>query len=151
MGSPGRNSIGSIVTLTVLLTAITFHPFAQGGGQEKQPTQKPPAGESSKAGYEVLAKGVVAGPMFQTQFKSAPLRLEFRNWIMGRGDTETIPTPTRILMELRQGSITTTINGEKSERRSGDFWMVEKGAALRIQNPGEVGVVRAIYIYENSK
>lgn len=28
--------------------------------------------------------------------------------------------------------------------------MVEKGAALTIQNPGEVGVVRAIYIYENS-
>jgi len=101
--------------------------------------------------YEVLAKGVVGSPPLQVQFTSAPLRLDLRNLIMGRGQTESIPVPTSILMELRQGGVTTTINQQQQERRQGDLWVVEQGSALTMQNPGEVAVIRAIYIFEGNR
>ena len=145
MCHPKRNLMFIAIVLAIAFVPAAIDPVAQTA------ESKTAVGENSRPQYEVLAKGIVASPTFSAQFKSAPLRLEFRNWVMGRGETETIPTPTRILMELRQGTITTTLSGEKNERQQGDFWMVEKGAALSIQNPGEVGVVRAIYIYENSR
>ncbi|MBS1867929.1 MAG: hypothetical protein JSS69_18620 [Acidobacteria bacterium] len=117
--------------------------------QEKA-TGKPPQKDESRqpAVYEVLAKGVVGSAPFEVQFKSAALRLEIRNLVMGRGETEAIPTPTRIVLEVRQGAVTTTINQEKQARQQGDFWVVEKGSSFTIENPGEVAVLRAIYIFE---
>lgn len=101
--------------------------------------------------YEALAKGIVASPTVRIQFKSAPLRVEVRNLVMGRGETEPIPVPTRVLFEVRQGAVTTTLNREKQERHQGDFWTVDKDSALTIHNSGEVAVLRAIYIFEGSR
>jgi hypothetical protein len=101
--------------------------------------------------YQVLVKGIAASRPFRVQFKSAPLRLEFRNLVMGRGNSDSIPVPTRILMELRLGGVTTVINGERRERRQGEFWVVEKGSSLRFQAPGEVATIRAIYIFEGER
>jgi len=98
-----------------------------------------------------LAKGVVSSAPFQVQFKSAALRLEIRNLIMGRGETESIPAPTRILLEVRQGAVTATINREKQSWSQGDFWVVDKGSSFTIQNSGEVAVLRATYILEGSR
>ncbi len=103
---------------------------------------------SQSAKYEVLTKGLVASRPFAVQFKSAPLRLEIRNLVMGRGDARDVPTPTTILMELRGGTVTTGVKGEMRERHQGEFWTVEKESSLTIRNPGEVAVIRAIYIFE---
>ena len=59
---------------------------------------------------------------------------------MGRGETEPIPTPTRVLVEVRQGAVTTSINQEKQNRSQGDFWVVDKGSSFTVQNSGEVAV-----------
>ena len=125
------------------------HLFAQQRAQTNQAREN--AQKDQGSGYDVVAKGVAGSRPFPVQFKSAPLRLEFRNLVMGRGDTEAIPVPTSILMELRQGGVNTTINQESHERHQGDFWAVEKGASLSIKNPGEVAVIRAIYIFEGSR
>jgi len=120
--------------------------------QEKAQSPQPKDGESEATStYQLLAKGVVGSTPFRVQFKSAPLRLEIRNLVMGRGETEAIPTPARILLELRQGGVTTTINQGKMSRTQGDFWVVEKGSTFTIQNPGEIAVLRAIYIFEGSR
>jgi hypothetical protein len=126
----------------------TYLLFSQERGQSPQPKKH----ENRQASpYELLAKGVVSSAAFQVQFKSAALRLEIRNLIMGRGETESIPTPSRVLLEVRQGGVTTTINQEKLSRSQGDFWVVDKGSIFTIQNSGEVAVLRAIYIFEGSR
>ncbi len=107
--------------------------------------------QAQASDYEILAKGVAGSRPFQVPFKSAPLRLEFRNLVMGHGESERLQLPTRVLMELREGGVTTTINQEKHERRQGDFWVVEKGNSLTIGNPGQVAVIRAIYIFEGAR
>src|SRR2546425_8338175 len=68
---------------------------------QAQPNQPQVAAQADqRSNYEILAKGIVSSRPFQAQFASAPLRLEFRNMVMGRGETEQIPIPTTILMEL---------------------------------------------------
>jgi predicted patatin/cPLA2 family phospholipase len=99
--------------------------------------------------YEPFVKGIVASSALPIQFESAPVKLELRNFVMGRGVSEVIPVPTMIWMELRMGAIATTINKETVERRAGDFWTVEQGAVLTIKNLSEVAVIRAIYVTES--
>lgn len=109
-------------------------------------------GEKNQAPtYEVIAKGIVGSRPLQVQFKSASLRLAIRNLVMGRGETEPIPTPTRVLLELRQGAVATTIDHEKQARTQGDFWVVDKGSSFTVQNSGEIAVLRAIYIFEGTR
>ncbi len=98
--------------------------------------------------YEIITKGLLANPIFPIQFQSADLRLEIRNFIMGPGQAQAVPIPTRAIMELRGGGVITTIDREKRERRPGDFWVVEKGSALALDNRSDVVVIRAIYIFE---
>src|SRR5207248_8892453 len=117
---------------------------------QERPQTPPPKEESNQQAstYQLLAKGIVSSVPFQVQFKSAALKLDVRNLVMGHGETESIPTSTRIILELRQGGITTIIDQKKMDRTQGDFWVVDKGSTFTIQNPGQVAVLRAIYIFE---
>ena len=143
-----RGQSSRFLLFSLFLAALAVCVFAQeisqadkaGIDQTRQPLQ-----------FELLAKGVVASPPVQVQFKSAPLRLEIRNLVMGRGETESIPTPTRILLELRQGAVTTTTNQQRHEWHQGDFWVADKNSPFTIQNFGEVAVLRAIYIFEGNR
>lgn len=119
-------------------------------GQGREQSQQSKENSDRNSQYEVLVKGVAASRAAQIQFQTAPVRLEIRNLVMGHGQTETIPVQAQILMELRQGSVVSSINQEKRERKQGDFWVVEKGSSLTLQNPGELAVVRAIYIFEGN-
>jgi hypothetical protein len=120
--------------------------LGQGKAQGQQ--SKEDTGQSTQ--YEVVVKGVATSRPLQIQFQTAAVRLEIRNLAMGRGQTEAIPTPAQILMELRQGQVSTVINQEKQERRQGDFWVVDKGSTLTLQNPGELAVIRAIYVFQGN-
>src|SRR3989442_11131763 len=80
--------------------------------QEKNQAPQSKNDENAQ-GYQLLAKGVVSSAPFQVQFKSGALRLEIRNLIMGRGQTESIPTLTQMLLEVRQGAETATVNKQK--------------------------------------
>ncbi len=139
------SKFGAFLIAAVALVAVGNLLLAQEKGAGKQSQKEE---NRQLAAYEVLAKGIVGSAPLQVQFKSAALRLEIRNLIMGRGETESIPTPTRMLLEVRQGAVTTSINQEKQTRNQGDFWIVEKGNSFTVQNSGEVGVLRAIYIFE---
>lgn len=144
--SPGQPS--RFLLFSLFLASLAVCVFAQGTSQ----TDKPGKDQTRQPlQFELLAKGVVASPPVQVQFKSAPLRLVIRNLVMGRGETEPIPTPSRILLELRQGAVITTIDQQRHNRNQGDFWMVEKGSSFTIQNPGEVAVLRAIYVFEGNR
>ncbi len=142
---PRIKKIGSFLIAGLALIAVGNLLLAQEKGAGKQSQKEE---NRQPASYEVLAKGVVGSAPLEVQFKSAALRLEIRNLIMGRGETESIPTPARMLLEVRQGAVTTTINQEKQGRSQGDFWVVEKGNSFAVQNAGEVAVLRAIYIFE---
>ena len=134
--------------LSLFLASLSVSITAQVGNQADKAAK---AEGSESLQFQLLAKGVAASPAVTLQFKSAPLRLEIRNLVMGKGETEPVPVPTRILFELRQGAVTTSLNQQKQERHQGDFWVVEKNASFTIENSSEVAVLRAIYIFEGSR
>jgi hypothetical protein len=131
--------------LLIILLVLAAQPIRISIAQEAQ--KKP--GETPY--YSVVTEGMIASPVFPYQFQSAKLRLEVRNLIMGRSKANDVPTPSDILMELRGGAVITTINGQAQERIQGDFWTVEKGSKLAVENQGEVAVIRAVYVYPGSK
>src|ERR1700724_4472420 len=88
-----------IAATTIEASAAIFLGLGSGQAQQTQEEQ------ASPPQYESLVKGIAASSPLQIQFKSAPLRLEIRNLGMGRGDTEAIPNPTRILMEVRKAGL----------------------------------------------
>jgi len=104
----------------------------------------------STRGYEVLTKGLLGGPPLSLQFRTARVRLVVRNLVMGPGSADSVPTPTRIVLELRGGALTARIDGKTAEHFPGDFWVLEKGSAVSLQNRGDVVVIRAIYVLEGS-
>jgi hypothetical protein len=136
-------AIRSLLPVFILLFAA--QPIRMSSAQENQ----------EKAGaapyYSLLTEGMLAGPVFPYEFQSAKLRLEVRNLILGHSKASDVPTPTDILMELRGGAVITTINGQAEERLQGDFWTVERGSKLAIENQGQAAVIRAVYVYPGSK
>jgi hypothetical protein len=137
------NIFRSFLLIFILLVAAL--PVRISGGQEAQ--EKPGAHPY----YSLVTQGMLAGPVFPYQFQSAKLRLEIRNLIIGHAKASEVPTPTDMLMELRGGAVITTINGQAQERMQGDFWSVEKGSSLAIENQGQAAVIRAVYVYPGSK
>lgn len=136
----GRPVVQASAIFGLLLMALAAPDIIR--GQVAAPPAQP---------YEVITKGLLGDTPFSVQFRSAPLRLEIRNLIMGPGITDVVPTANRALMELRGGGVVTTINGQRQERRQGDFWTVEKGSRLIIESTGDVAVIRAIYVIEGQK
>jgi hypothetical protein len=131
--------------LLVLILLVAAQPVRISGAQGTQQKEGPPPY------YSLLTQGMLAGPMFPYQFQSAKLRLEIRNLIIGHAKASEVPTPTDMLMELRGGVVITTINGQSLERIQGDFWTVEKGSSLAIENQGQAAVIRAVYVYPGPK
>ena len=139
-------------------TVLTFLFFCVGWLVVRMAAQPPTATTAASqptqadrdSGYEVLARGVVASRAFPVQFKNTPLRMEFRNYVMGKGITDSFKLPTQVLMEVRLGQVNATVNQQKHEYHQGDFWVVENGSSVVLENPGEAAVVRAIYIFEGN-
>jgi hypothetical protein len=101
--------------------------------------------------YEVITKGLLGSPVFTIPFRTTRLRLEIRNFIVGPGTADDVPVPARAIMELRGGGVVTSVNGEARERRPGDFWVVDKGAHLRLENHADVAVIRVIFLYQSNQ
>ncbi len=114
--------------------------------------QAPPALEQRPpTKYEVVAPGLIGNTPFTLQFRTADLRLVVRDLMMGHGEARDVPTAARAILELRGGSVITTINGEKKTRTQGDIWTVGKGDQLSLQNPYDVAVIRAVYVFERGQ
>ena len=139
-----------IVAMVTLVTASMLLSHPAWSEETVRSAQLPPT-QQEPTRYEVITKGLLANPPFFVQFRSVPLRLEMRDLIMGPGRAEGVPTLVRTLMELRGGGVVTVINGERHERSPGDFWIVDRGSALSLQNAGDVAVIRAIQLFEGRK
>jgi hypothetical protein len=132
------------LSLLALLT-VPLVPANMAGQEPPTPEQRPP----NK--YEVVAPGLIGNAPFTLQFRTADLRLVVRDLMMGRGEARDVPTAARAILELRGGSVITTINGEKKTRTQGDIWTVGKGDRLSLENPYDVAVIRAVYLFERGQ
>jgi hypothetical protein len=113
--------------------------------------QATPGRQGPPSYYVLLTPGMLAGPVFSYPSATGKFRLEVRNLIVGHAKASDVPTPADGVMELRGGAVTTTINGHTQQRTEGDFWTVERGSQLEIENEGQVAVIRAVYVVPGAK
>jgi hypothetical protein len=111
--------------------------------------ERPP--EPFETKYEVIVPGLVGNSPYTLEFHSTNLRVEVRDLIMGHGSANDVPTPVRAVMELRGGTIITTINGIRTQRLQGDIWRVSAGDRVSFDNPYDVAVIRAMAVFEGSR
>jgi hypothetical protein len=112
--------------------------------------QERPAGRPQTR-YFVVVPGMVANTPLILNYRSTGLTLVVSDLIMGQGEARNIPTPARAVMELRGGSVITTINGERTRRVQGDIWRISRGDKLSIENPYDSAVIRAMVILERGR
>jgi hypothetical protein len=80
---------------------------------------------------------------------TAVVRVDIRNWTFGGGlKVDELPLQTRGLMivQLRGGNLATVIDGQRQERREGEFWTVPAGARMGIETAGDSAVIQTIVI-----
>jgi hypothetical protein len=116
----------------------------------------PAAAQERNAGrpqtkYFVVVPGMVANAPLILNYRSTGLSLVVSDLIMGHGEARNIPTPARAVMELRGGSVITTINGQRTRRLQGDIWRISRGDKLSIENPYDSAVIRAMVILERGR
>ena len=101
--------------------------------------------------YFVVVPGMVANQPLILNYRSTGLSLIVSDLIMGHGEALNIPTPARAVLELRGGSVITTINGVRTRRLQGDIWRISRGDTLSIENPYDAAVIRAMVILERGQ
>jgi len=85
--------------------------------------------------HTLLAPGLAASAPMTIPLRTVPARMILRNYTVGRGTARDIPNPNFAVMELQSGHVFTTVGGNREERVPGDFWTVDKGAAITFDNP----------------
>ena len=143
------NLYGAGASPRVLFAATLLFSSMVGQAQPAPATKSPDERPSPK--YEVIVPGLIGNTPFVLQFRTDDLRLVVRDLIMGRGEARDVPMSARAVMELRGGSVITTINGEKKTRTQGDIWTVGKSDRLSLENPYDVVVIRATYVFERGR
>jgi hypothetical protein len=149
--APSKDLTASLRTviakwLAALPMVITLFATAGSSGDAVQT-----AARTNEEKYEIVSKGLLGSLIVPFQFKSANLRVEIRNLVMGTGSAKTPPAPTRTILEVRGGTLTTILDGQKKTYLPGDFFVIEKGTVLEMQNPGDVTVIRALCVFEGQK
>jgi quercetin dioxygenase-like cupin family protein len=65
---------------------------------------------------------------------------------MGPGAADSVPVPAQMIVEVRGGAVQATVNGKTTGYVAGDFFVLEKGDTVRLENKNDVAVMRAIYV-----
>jgi|SRR5947209_12924719 len=68
------------------------------------------------------------------QEKVEEKRVVIRNWFMPKGlRVPRFPEEGFMIVQLQSGRLTTIIDGQRQERKSGEFWFVPAGSVMSIE------------------
>lgn len=78
-------------------------------------------------------------------------RLEIRTMVVQAGKPVTLPMAYEGFLEVRAGSLASTVETNLKQRHRGELWQVAKGERVTLQASGELAVVRAVYLVPGEK
>ena len=79
----------------------------------------------------------------------AQVRVAVHNWIIHGGQKNlTLPFPAQgfLIAQLRSGEAFTVINGQRQERREGEFWTVSSEKSMAIETEDDSAIIQTIII-----
>ena len=70
------------------------------------------------------------------------LRVVLHEWtLVAGGDVPRFPADGDLLVHLRAGRVTTTIDGQSTPRSEGEFWLVSAGKAMTVRVTTEMATI----------
>ena len=79
------------------------------------------------------------------------VRVGLYQWIVrGRQKIAALELPVQgtTIVQLRAGKLTTVIDGQRQQRREGEFWTVPAGAALGIETDDDSAIIQTLTLSE---
>jgi quercetin dioxygenase-like cupin family protein len=72
-------------------------------------------------------------------------QITIRQWtIPAKQKLDSLPERGFLLVTVRAGKVTTTINGQQQQRRTDDFWTVPENAKMSVEAAGEAALLEVI-------
>ena len=69
-----------------------------------------------------------------------------RQWTIPGKQKMDVPEKGFLLVTLRAGKVTTTINGKEDKRRTDEFWTVPENSKMTVEAAGEAAIIEVISI-----
>jgi hypothetical protein len=98
-----------------------------------------------------VGEAVQEAPLITYPLPELNSHLEITTMLVAAGKSTTIPMKYEAVMELRAGSLSTSINGETRRLQGGAMWQAAKGSQMTVQACGELVVIRVIYLVPGAK
>jgi hypothetical protein len=94
--------------------------------------------------YEAVAPGLLAAKSFAGRLQPGVMA-QVQDFIVGPGQSVSdIPTPGVEIVELKSGTIETTLDARVTERRPGNYWIVNPHQKYSLRNRGGVAVLHVV-------
>ncbi len=77
------------------------------------------------------------------------VQLDIRKWSIGGGlqlDALPMEADGVMIVQLRSGELTTTINGQRQQRRENDYWTVPSGARMGVATEDDTAVLETTVV-----
>jgi quercetin dioxygenase-like cupin family protein len=72
-------------------------------------------------------------------------QVTIRQWtIFPKQKVDPLPEKGFLLVTVRAGKVTTTINGQQQERKTDDFWTVPENAKMSVEGSGEAALLEVL-------
>lgn len=72
-------------------------------------------------------------------------QVSIRQWtIPPKQKLDALPERGFLLVTVRAGKVTTTINGQRQQRRTDDFWTVPENAQMSLEASGEAALIEVL-------
>ena len=76
--------------------------------------------------------------------KTQNASVTIRQWTIPGKQKMDVPERGFLLVTLRAGKVTTTIDGKEEKRRTDDFWTVAENAKMSVEAAGEAAILEVI-------
>lgn len=79
------------------------------------------------------------------------IHVDIHNWMIGGGVRLEDLIPERqglMIVQLRNGEVTTIVNGERVERREGEFWTIPDGVQMGIETEDDSAILQTVVVGE---
>ena len=117
--------------------------------------------ESVNRGSAVFSLDRFSGRVSMGRTRGKDLNVHYQVLSLAPGITAAAPSRTRntnivelplrargglVVYELRAGKVTTVINGQRQERREGEFWVMSPGKSIVLETDDDSVVIQTIQI-----
>lgn len=129
----GRRCFAGLLTGICVTVGLSNHAYSA----QSEPSQ-------NAVSYEAVTPGLLAAKSFVGRLQPGVMA-QVQDFIVGPGKSVSgIPTTGVEILELKSGTIETTLDARVTERRPGNYWIVYPHQKYSLRNGGGIAVLHVV-------